>query len=109
MEGQRLIIKRRIPKGRQELVAIFVGAFLVVGLVGLGQLKATLSANALSAVKSEVGNTQNQLVDSTTAAKAQVSNSAPVISPSSPEAAVEKFKKLLQDTSVPAPTIPSGQ
>ncbi len=109
MEGNRLIIKRKIPKGKQELLAIFVGAFVVVVIVGVAQLNATLSTRALASVRTDYADMKTQFADTSLAATAPAKEGVAQAAPTAADTAVEKFKKLLQDTSVPAPTTPSGQ
>jgi len=86
MEGHRLIIKRKIPRGRERLVAVFVGGLAVTGLIMLGQLKTTLSARALVSVKSDLTNMRTQF--------GAVDSAVPA------DTAVDKLKKLIQDASV---------
>lgn len=98
MEGNRLILKRKIPRGRQRLVAIFAGAFAVAGLVIIAQMKATLSAHSLEAVRADLTNMRAQVAEQQQIAPLATAPAAPVAS--SPDIAVDKFKKLLQDTPV---------
>jgi hypothetical protein len=101
MEGSKLILKRKIPRGRQQIVAIFVGAFAVIALVAIAQMKTTLSAQALASVREDFGNMKTQFGDSTsavTAANGSTEVSTPTPTPA--DTAVEKFKKLLQDVPV---------
>ncbi len=105
MEGQRLIIKRRIPRGRERLALVFAGGLAVIGLIGLAQLKATLSARSLVAVKSDLTNMRAQFGSVTSGSAAILTPTADAaapaaVTPSSQDTAVEKFKQLLQDTPV---------
>lgn len=106
MIGHRLIIKRRIPKGREQLLALFAGAFVIVGLVMIAQLKATLSARALTSVGADLVDIQGRLNNvgaagtpsATTTPATDVVDSAETVTPA--DTAVEKFKKLLQEVPV---------
>lgn len=100
MEGHKLILKRKIPKGRQKLAAIFIGAFAVVALISLAQLKTTLSANALASVREDFGVMQGQMKTQADAASELVKPEEQVALPTPEEEAVEKFKKLIQDVPV---------
>ncbi|MFA5945958.1 MAG: hypothetical protein WC802_03565 [Patescibacteria group bacterium] len=96
MEGHRLIIKRKIPRGRERLVAVFVGGLAITGLIMLGQLKTTLSARALVSVKSDLTNMRTQF-DSPLLASPQVGG---VATQTPADTSVDKLKKLIQDASV---------
>jgi hypothetical protein len=106
MEGHKLILKRKIPKGRQQLAALLVGAFVVVVVVAVGQLKTTLSAQALAAVRGDFTEMKTQFSDATASPLAPSMNgggvaTAPAAVPATPaDEAVEKFKKLIQDVPV---------
>jgi hypothetical protein len=106
MEGSRLILKRKIPRGRERLVAIFAGAFVIAGLVMVAQLKTTLSARALGAVRSDLTDMRVQFGEDVNAATEKAdtetpteSTPAPSAEPTGADKAVEKFKQLLQDSS----------
>lgn len=99
MEGHRLIIKRKIPKGREKLVVVFVGALAIAGLVMLGQLKTTLSARALTSVQGDVINMRTQFGETADAVQGQEPAAA---KPTPADESVEKFKKLIQDATVKA-------
>lgn len=100
MEGHRLILKRKIPRGRQQLLALFAGAFVVVGLIAIAQLKTTLSANALASVKEDFGGMKSQLKTQASAASDLVKVEEQPAPATPEETAVEKFKKLIQDVPV---------
>ncbi|MFA5946438.1 MAG: hypothetical protein WC813_00240 [Patescibacteria group bacterium] len=101
MEGSKLILKRKIPRGRQQIAAIFVGAFAVIALIAIAQMKTTLSAHALASVKEDFASMKTQFGE-TAAAPTPMSGSTEASTPTATPAdtAVEKFKKLLQDVPV---------